>query len=213
MQELLKNKTAVVLSLLLLILAIINVITFRKTAAINTSFKQEQKSIRQFTKDLKAEKKQLKANLKEEKANEKAIIAEKTNIEQAIKYSEALTLEIDQLIEKSNTLGDKHLEDFIDKKEQKLSTDDMVSYASLATGKSLAKKDYKGYTAFTDSEGFLTGNKESYYFSILNGNTYVTLLVTTEDGEVQGFYIINQETKKVELEREYQNVKVAIEHD
>lgn len=213
MQELLKNKTAVVLLVLLLALAIINVTTFRNTAAINTIFKQEQKNIRQLTKELKADKKQLKANLKEEKENGKAIITEKNNIEQMIKDSEALTLEIDQLIEKSNTLGDKHLEDFIDKKEQKLSTDDMVSYASLATGKSLAKKDYKGYTALTDSEGFLTGNKESYYFSILNGNTYVTLLVTTEAGEVQGFYIINQETKKVELEKAYQNVKVAIEND
>lgn len=210
---LLKNITAIVLLVLILVMVIINVSTFTKRIRANAFIKEEQRTIKEYQKTLKRDKKELEAAVKAEQEREETLIAEQTKLKNSAQEVAEISLEIDNMIAKSNKIGQKYLDKYLDKRSQELTIDKMIAYGSLAIGKDLVKKEYKGYLDFNDTSGFLKGSNEHYYFSSLNGGMYTTLLVTTATGEVKTFYIINTEDKKVEVEKSYQNIKVDIEND
>ncbi|MFW8053159.1 hypothetical protein [Vagococcus fluvialis] len=212
-KELLRNKVLVLITGIIVILLIISLYSLKETNASSPDYKFMEDNATKKLADEKKNNETLTKGITSLGEKQKKLTANQQQAEDKQLEIESIENELNSLIDENKEISFKRMDDYTELDTTDLTKKEMFEALTIATGKTFTEKDYKAITDSSDIEGYLKGKDNNYSIRKVYGDNYLVMLETKKDNSLVNVYVVNTKTKKVELNKSYQDIKVDIDED
>lgn len=213
MKEFFKSKFVVLVTGIIIILVIVSITSLKKTSAANLDFQGTRDDLSSRLEAQKEKKGQLEEDIKKLKDKQKLLLSKQDKVEADKVKKEQINTEVNSLIEENREISFKRLDEYAKLKTTDLTKKDLFTTLSLVLDKQVTDKDFKAITDSHNIEGFLKGKDNNYFIRKIYGDIYQIVIETKTDDTLTNVYVVNTKTKKIELSKNYQDIKVDIDED